>query len=138
MKKSLFLVSLLILTLMLVGCNSDIIISPDITVEGESVNYIGYVGSNAGPQGNKPPTIYDEVEVTVVKPNSIVNIDYEEMPKSVYLISWFNGESFEERKELEELKINVPSDEGIYIYDLSARWNSNTAGSVVFVLEVKE
>ncbi|QOY34678.1 hypothetical protein AWH56_018390 [Anaerobacillus isosaccharinicus] len=138
MKKSLWLLSLLIITLMLVGCNSDIIISPNITVEGESVNYIGYVGSNAGPQGNNPPNIYDDVEVTVVKPSSIVNINYEEMPKNVYLMSWFNGELFEERKKLDELKINVPSDEGIYIYDLSARWNSRTAGSVVFVLEVKE
>ncbi len=49
-KKILWLLSLVLFLVLLVGCNSNIVVSPNITVEGEEIHTIGYVGSNAEPE----------------------------------------------------------------------------------------
>lgn len=123
--------------ILLVGCNSEITVSPNLTVEGETISTVGYSGSSADPEGDNPPEIHEMLAPTVVKPKTELTITYKDEPKKVLLKSWYNGELIEDYRELKEFKIKVPSEEGIYIYNLAARWNFRTASNAVFVLEVK-
>lgn len=136
MKNSFWLLSQVLFLVLLVGCKSDIKLSPNITVEGLEIHTIGYVGSNAEP-GDNPPEVYKMLEPLIVNPNAVVTIDYTDTPKKVLVKSWYNGELIEDYRKLDEFKIRVPSEEGIYIYNIATRWNFRVAGNSVFVLEVK-
>ncbi|WBL13155.1 hypothetical protein [Sutcliffiella sp. NC1] len=122
---------------LLVGCNSDIVVSPNITVEGETISTIGYSGTSADTESDKPPEIYEMLDITVVKPKAEISISYKDTPKKVLVKSWYGAKLVEDDRELKEYKITVPSEEGIYIYSLAARWNFRTASNSVFVIEVK-
>lgn len=121
---------------LLVGCNSDIVVSPNITAEGETISTVGYSGTSVELEEN-PPGIYEMLDPTVVKPKSEVTITYTDSPKEVLIKSWKNGKLIEDYRVLKEFKIKVPSEEGIYIYNLAARWNFRTASNSVLVIEVK-
>ncbi len=129
---------LLFFLLFLVGCNSTLVISSTISVEGEELPTIGYVGSNAEPDGDNPPEIYKMLEPVRVNPNAVVAIDYHDTPKKVLVKSWHNGELIEDYRKLDQYKIQVPSDEGIYVFSIATRWNFRVAGNTVFVVEVKD
>ncbi|OIJ14256.1 hypothetical protein BKP35_07075 [Anaerobacillus arseniciselenatis] len=120
MKKILWLLSLVLFLVLLVGCNSNIVISPNITVEGEEIHIIGYIGSNAEPEGDNPPKVYKMIEPTIVSPNAVVTINYIDPPKRVLLKSWYNGELIEDYRKLKEFKIQVPSEEGLYIFNIAS------------------
>ncbi|WP_404458476.1 hypothetical protein [Sutcliffiella horikoshii] len=85
----------------------------------------------------KPPEVYKDIEPIVVKPNEISKINYQDMPKDVYLSFWKDEVLQEENVILSKFELTTPEDEGVYVYRIGTRWNSRVAGNYLFVVEVK-
>lgn len=130
--------SLLMFSILLAACNSDgIVVSPSITVGGQEqeIGYIGYVADQSEVDNNEPPSIYQNVEPYTIKPNTIIELNYDEIPKMV-LKQWANNK-LEKEEELPDFSFTSPGEEGIYIYSIGQRWKFRAASSVVIVLNVK-
>jgi len=122
----------------LIGCNSDIIVSADILVNERDVDYIGYSGTGGDElDTTKPPEIYKEIEPMVVKPNELIKINYQDMPKKVYLSYWKDEVPQEENVVLSNFEITTPESEGVYVYKIATKWSSRVARNYLFVVEVK-
>jgi hypothetical protein len=130
---SIILISLI--CILLTGCNDNISISPSISANGEDIAYIGYVGSPS--ETNGLPDFYTDIEPIVVRPKTKVQVYYEDKPKKVLLKQWNEGKLTRE-EIVKEYSFITPNEEGVYVYNIGARWNFSTASSVVFVLEVQK
>ncbi|MGM0837671.1 MAG: hypothetical protein ACQEV7_16060 [Bacillota bacterium] len=140
MKLSSFLkVSLLaVFSFSLIGCNSDINLSADITINGEDVNYTGYTGASVEEtEANSPPDISNDMEPVIVKPNEKIIIDYQDTPKKVYLTYWKDEMLQEENVVLSDYKLTTPDEKGVYVYKISTKWTSTVGGNYLFVNEVE-
>ncbi|NLP51652.1 hypothetical protein [Bacillus sp. RO1] len=130
---------LLVFLINLIGCNSDISVSSDITIDGENIDYIGFSGIPIEEiDTNKPPEIYKDLEWMVVKPNEIIKIYYQDMPKRVYLSYWKDEIPQEENVVLRDFELTTPQSEGVYVYKIATKWNSRVAINYLFVIEVKD
>ncbi|WP_404346811.1 hypothetical protein LG311_14095 [Sutcliffiella horikoshii] len=129
---------ILIIFINLIGCNSDISVSSDITIDGENIDYIGFSGIPIEEiDTNKPPEIYKDLDRVVVKPNEIIKINYEDMPKKVYLSYWKDEILQEENVVLSNVELTAPDTDGVYVYKIATKWNSRVARNYLFVVEVK-
>ncbi|KPB03924.1 hypothetical protein [Bacillus sp. CHD6a] len=140
MRISSFLRNSLILVFLinLIGCNSNISLSADITINGEYIEYIGYSGIPIEEiDTNNPPEIYRDLKWMAVKPNEIININYEDMPKKVYLSFWKDENLQVENLVLNHFDLTTPQSDGVYVYKIATNWNSRVAGNYLFVVEVK-
>ncbi|WP_404428606.1 hypothetical protein [Sutcliffiella horikoshii] len=141
MRISSFLRILLVLVIFinLIGCNSDISVSSDITIDGKNIDYISFSGIPIEEiDTNNPPEIYKDLERMVVKPNEIINIIYEDMPNKVYLSYWKDEILQVEHVALSTFELTTPDSVGVYVYKIATKWNSRVAGNYLFVVEVKE
>ncbi|TYS57517.1 hypothetical protein FZC74_15900 [Sutcliffiella horikoshii] len=130
---------LLVFLINLIGCNSDINVSSDITIDGEIIDYIGFSGIPIEEiDTNNPPEIYKDLERMVVKPNEIININYEDIPKKVYLSYWKDEVPQEENVVLSNYELSTPESDGVYVYKIATKWNSRVAKNYLFVVEVKD
>ncbi|WP_096155362.1 MULTISPECIES: hypothetical protein [Bacillus] len=141
MRKLLSLVAFLLLIFNMSGCNKDINISPHVTVNGEDVSTIYHVGAGELDEDKyAAPRFTEHIEVMEVKPGSLVEVMYIDVPKRVYIHAWLNDE-LKVKEELKDvsssLQFSAPMQEGTYIYRIASRWNFRTASNTVFVLEVK-
>lgn len=75
------------------------------------------------------------MEPYTIKPNTIIELNYDEIPKMV-LKQWANNK-LEKEEELPDFSFTSPGEEGIYIYSIGQRWKFRAASSVVIVLNVK-
>lgn len=129
---------ILVFLFILIGCNSDISVSSDITIDGENIDYIGFSGIPIEEiDTNKPPQDYKDIERMVVKPNELIKINYQDMPKKVYLSYWKDEVPQEENVVLSDFEITTPESEGVYVYKIATKWNSRVARNYLFVDEVK-
>ncbi|WP_226679974.1 hypothetical protein [Sutcliffiella horikoshii] len=135
-----FLCNCLILVFLfnLIGCNSDISVSSDITIDGENIDYIGFSGIPIEEiDTKKPPQDYKDIERMVVKPNELIKINYHEVPKKVYLSYWKDEILQEEDVVLTNFELTAPESNGVYVYKIATKWNSRVARNYLFVVEVK-
>jgi hypothetical protein len=115
------------------------VVSPEISVDGKRIDYIGITRII----GAKPTDPIAEVESytawneNVVKPNSKIELLFEDKPKKVFVEKWFNGDLIEKKQKLKELNLTAPSQEGIYIYKLNPRWDFRNRIDIIFTIEVK-
>ncbi|MGD6873629.1 hypothetical protein ACQCU1_15740 [Sutcliffiella horikoshii] len=130
---------LLVFLINLIGCNTDINISSDITIDGEIIDYIGFSGIPIEEiDSNKPPQDYKDIERMVVKPNELIKINYQDMPKKVYLSYWKDEIPQEENVVLSDFELTTPESDGVYVYKIATKWNSRVARNYLFVVEVKD
>lgn len=129
---------LLVIFINLIGCNSDISVSSDITIDGEDIDYIGFSGIPMEEiDSNKPPEIYKDIERMVVNPNELIKINYQDMPKMVYLSYWKDEVPQEENIVLSNFEFTTPESEGVYVYKIATKWSSRVVKNYLFVVEVK-
>jgi hypothetical protein len=129
----------LVFLINLIGCNSDISVSSDITIDGENLDYIGFSGIPIEEiDTNNPPEIYKDLERVVVKPSEIIKIDYQDMPKKVYLSYWKDEILQEQNVVLRNFELTTPESDGVYVYKIATKWNSRVAINYLFVVEVKD
>ncbi|MEA3320689.1 MAG: hypothetical protein U9Q88_11730 [Bacillota bacterium] len=129
----------LVFLINLIGCNSDISVSSDITIDGENLDYIGFSGIPIEEiDTNNPPEIYKDLERVVVKPSEIIKIDYQDMPKKVYLSYWKDEILQEQNVVLRNFELTTPESDGVYVYKIATKWNSQVAINYLFVVEVKD
>jgi len=86
-----------------------------------------------------PPELieFQELKPVVVSPQSRLKIEFKKEPKENTLIvnRWLtNGEI--ENVPISDNVVLLPNEKGIYVYDVSARWD-NGSSSYAFVIEVK-
>ncbi|WP_141130752.1 hypothetical protein [Virgibacillus dokdonensis] len=76
----------------------------------------------------------EEFETLTVNKNSSIEIIVKENP-SLTVFQWNEDEQTKE-VALKDNKLNVPQKEGIYIYEVKAKWENGEA-SFIFDVEVK-
>ncbi|NMH74350.1 hypothetical protein HF078_14760 [Bacillus sp. RO2] len=130
---------LLVFLINMIGCNSDISVSSDITIDGKNLDYVGFSGIPVEEiDTNNPPEIYKDLERVVVKPSEIIKINYEDMPKKVYLTYWKDEILQEENVVLRNFELTTPESDGVYVYKIATKWNSRVAINYLLVVEVKD
>ncbi len=86
-----------------------------------------------------PPDLIEHygLKPVVVSPGAEVIIDFRRKPKKDTLSArlWFNDEIID--VNLHGNSFKVPTTEGIYVYDIAARWGKGSS-SYAFIIEVKE
>ncbi|MEH7386351.1 hypothetical protein V7147_13215 [Bacillus sp. JJ1521] len=112
-------------------------ISPRISIDGKEIGYIGYVANETDVDKNEIPSVYKDVEVQKVKPNTKIELHYVDEPEKILLKQWTDGE-FTSEEELSGYHFLAPNEEGTYTYNISSSWNYKTASSVVIVLVVEK
>lgn len=119
--------------------------TPIITVEGQKVEWVQ--GSYCWEELFKgvcadmisPPELikFQELEPVVVSPQSQLKIEFKKEPKenTLRVDKWLtNGEI--ENVPVSDNVIQLPKERGIYVYDVSARWD-NGDSSYAFAIEVR-
>lgn len=86
-----------------------------------------------------PPEMikHQRLKPTIISPESAIKIEFKTEPNknSIGVNQWLqNGET--ENVPLNENIITAPKEEGVYVYDVSARWDKGDS-SYAFVIEVR-
>lgn len=88
---------------------------------------------------SSPPEIikHQELKPVVVSPESKIKIEFKTEPNkdSIGVNQWLNNEKTED-VPLNDNILTAPKEEGVYVYDVFARWEKGDS-SYAFVIEVR-
>ncbi|MGP7817679.1 hypothetical protein [Niallia sp. 01092] len=146
-----FLISILIIGVVsigvyfIIGLSSTKPPSPIITVGDKKVEvaqgsycWDGLFNSVCADTSSPPEIIkHQELKPVVVSPQSQLKIEFENKPKenTLGVNRWLTNEKTE-NVPLSDNVILLPKEKGVYLYDVSARWEKGSS-SYAFVIEVQ-
>ncbi|MEK5442195.1 hypothetical protein [Fredinandcohnia sp. FSL W7-1320] len=149
MKKS--LITIIVLILLAVGIYFVIGLfsvkppSPTITVGDKKVGVVqgsycwdGLINSVCADASSPPEIIKNQdIKPIVVSPQSKLKIGFKNKPQedTLNVNQWLTNEKTE-NVSINDNVIPLPKEKGIYVYDVSARWEKGSS-SYVFVIEVE-
>lgn len=142
--KKITLLFILLGTLLLTACCSGNKLEgtkppiPDVEIDSDNIpvvrgGYCWYECTDAP----SIPKIVERKEPTIVSKNAEITItfNYETKPNNISITRMKKGE-----EELYHQPLTVPSEQGVYYYEINARWNYDDLvadSSYAFVIEVK-
>lgn len=149
MKKSLItiivLIALAVGVYFVIGLYSVKPPSPTITVEDTKIEvaqgsycWDGILNSVCADMTSPPEIIkHHELKPVVVLPESELKIEFKSKPQenTINVNKWLTNEKTED-VQIKDNMVILPKDKGIYVYDVSARWEKGDS-SYAFVIEVK-
>lgn len=133
-----------------IGCNKTTEISvPDLKISTNSFEILvikgGYEWSNnvglfrqetVNADSATPEQIAETMDGNKVKAQSELILDFSEKPNNVNVIAW--GESKDNTYTFTNEKIIVPTEKGIYIYEIIGEWNQGHVSYIIKVIVTNE
>ncbi|MGY3187610.1 hypothetical protein [Lysinibacillus sp. TE18511] len=135
----------IVMAIILTGCNvfsSDIVKQPEGKVVLDNTSYTMVAGDYQWKEDNveintkSSPDIHDLAdlfETLEVDTGDTLTFEIEKNPSSITVIR-LNEDGTDEIVEMKDYTINMPSEEGYYIYELKTIWNK---GKETFVFDVQ-
>lgn len=133
-----------------IGCNKTPKISvPDLKISTNSFEILvikgGYEWTNnfglfrketVNADSAAPEQIVETMDGNKVKAQSELILDFSEKPNNVNVVAW--GESKDNPYTFTNEKIIVPTEKGIYIYEIIGEWNQGHVSYIIKVIVTNE